>query len=349
MNKKRAVYIIISIVVLLVLIFLSIKICDNMKIKLVISDIDNIGTVEYTSECLDRINKARIGYYELNEKQREKVSNFNIMEEANNTYGSLMKYDELVNICNETINDADAAALVLLDIIHMWNNIETKVQDKYNNGIFYINEAMNSYYKSEEYGQKKKSIEYILSDSFESKIEQVSAYSFDDKNIESARVSISTWLTYIKSMANLKNKGISDYSEFVQEAIRLLGQYKMRHSEIKENIPEIYDIIEIDLSGLNIKKETVSDSASTGEQYSYISSLRKEYNDAQKILADNNSTKAEKESADKKIAEIKQILTDKYGYTTGDINTFLGNLQWETREKVMNDVNELLNQMGASE
>lgn len=166
---------------------------------------------------------------------------------------------------------------------------------------------------------------------------------------ESAKLNVSTWLSYIKNMANLQNKGISDYSEFVQEAIRLLGQYKMRHSEIKENLPGINDIIEIELSGLNIKKETIDDSSDIGDRYSYISALRKEYNDAQKILADNNSTKDEKDSANKKIAEIKQTLTDKYGYISGEINTFLGNLQWETREKLMDEVDNLQKQMGIYE
>ena len=40
----------------------------------------------------------------------------------------------------------------------------------------------------------------------------------------------------------------------------------------------------------SIKKETIDDSSDIGDRYSYISALRKEYNDAQKILADNNST-----------------------------------------------------------
>ena len=34
---------------------------------------------------------------------------------------------------------------------------------------------------------------------------------------------------------------------------------------------------------------------------------------------------------------------------TGDINTFLGNQQWETREKLMDEVDNLQKQMGIYE
>lgn len=55
----------------------------------VIALIDEIGNVEYTSECKDAIKSARSKYFWLTSEQKSLVTNYNILLEANDKYDKL--------------------------------------------------------------------------------------------------------------------------------------------------------------------------------------------------------------------------------------------------------------------
>ena len=66
----------------------------------VIERINNIGTVEYTSECKSRIDSARSGYNALDNEQKALVTNYDTLVAAETEYGNMDAAANATNLIN---------------------------------------------------------------------------------------------------------------------------------------------------------------------------------------------------------------------------------------------------------
>ena len=84
-------------------------------VEAVIKLIDEIGTVEYTDECHDRIEAARLAYNELSYDQQQKISNYSVLDDAIEEYGRLA--EESGGSGDDDDDDEDAWEYPIMDEI----------------------------------------------------------------------------------------------------------------------------------------------------------------------------------------------------------------------------------------
>lgn len=244
-GKKQVFAVIVSflIVILLFFGFLMIRRCIiiNHNIKNVITAINNIGSIEATDECKEKIDKAAIKYNALTEKQQNKVTNFATLLEASNTYNDLIYYNKLIDACNLLNEKATNAIDILNEIKSVWWNTIYKKRDEYNNGNYDFDTALDNYWDSSDY-LKKSLLLYddIYKDDNDKTIsDYLSELKEPSEKYKSAYEAFTSLYACYSSMITLTKSINHTYSSFSSEISTLSTNYKSQYGKTKALIPEI--------------------------------------------------------------------------------------------------------------
>ncbi|MGM9937130.1 MAG: hypothetical protein ACI38A_07275 [Candidatus Ornithomonoglobus sp.] len=242
-NVILKILIIVSIVIILSVagIFVRNIINSNNQIKAVENTINNIGDVELTTECKEKIDIAVESYNSLSDKQKEKVKNISSLSSASTTYNSLLYYDKLISACNYTNKKASAAVDILNGMKTVWNNVIQHKTDEYNNGKYDFNTALDAYWDS--YDCLSNSLQLYDDINKDDNGKTINDYLSELKNppeeYDDAYNAFTSLYAAYSSMVPLTKEVHHTYSAFSSEVSSLISDYKAQHGKAKALIPEI--------------------------------------------------------------------------------------------------------------
>lgn len=151
---------------------------SKQAVDSVIASIDSIGTVSNSDESRSLIENAIIGFNSLSEKQKPKVTNYNTLISAQNTYNALVQLDEYRSTLVEAVSDIRSnVSLYITDALDetqtVWHNAIWKEYDEYNKGDYSdFNNALMALYFSADHLSRLQSIR-TLNDSISESITEL--------------------------------------------------------------------------------------------------------------------------------------------------------------------------------
>lgn len=101
------------------------------EVDIVIALIDSIGEVTYDEDCKERIEKALNAYNELDDNQKEQVTNYETLENAEKTfndYDDVAIVENLIDAIGEVTYDEDCKARIE-DAIDAYNELDDSLKE----------------------------------------------------------------------------------------------------------------------------------------------------------------------------------------------------------------------------
>lgn len=242
---KKAIITLSSIVAGLILLSIASIILFNVvsnhkQIKAVEASINNIGQIELTNECKERIDNAITNYNALSEKQKKKISNTSLLTNASTSYNLLSYYDNLVSACSFVNKKATAALEILNDMKTVWSNTIYRKTDEYNNGNYDFDTAMNAYWDSYNYSKNSLLLyDNINQDDRQKKItDYLSELKDPPDKYKNAYDAFAALYANYSAMVPLTKSVNHTYSSFSTEVNTMSTNYKTQYGKVKAIVPE---------------------------------------------------------------------------------------------------------------